>query len=191
VIREAFAALRTALDAAGVRFALGGSWASAAFGEPRFTNDLDIVADITPENVGRFLSVVPPEFVFDNQEAQAAVRSGLPFHLIYVPIAFKFDFFSARAFPLGMQELDRAVPLAGSGISDGPVPFVTPEDILLAKLHWLQLEGVLCEVQWRDIHGLIRYHLDDLDQAYLHSNAATLGVLDLLSRAFDAHSTRQ
>jgi hypothetical protein len=37
--------LRSALEGAGVRYAVGGSWASTAFGEPRFTNDVDVVAD--------------------------------------------------------------------------------------------------------------------------------------------------
>jgi hypothetical protein len=44
---EGFALLRAALEEAGVRFAIGGSWASTAFGEPRFTNDVDILADFT------------------------------------------------------------------------------------------------------------------------------------------------
>lgn len=44
---EAFAGMRTALESAGIRFAVGGSWASTAFGEPRFTNDVDILADFT------------------------------------------------------------------------------------------------------------------------------------------------
>jgi len=45
---DAFAPLRSALERAGLRYAVGGSWASTAFGEPRFTNDIDIVADFTP-----------------------------------------------------------------------------------------------------------------------------------------------
>ena len=42
---EPFGLLRGALDSAGVRYAVGGSWASAAYGEARFTNDADILAD--------------------------------------------------------------------------------------------------------------------------------------------------
>jgi hypothetical protein len=46
---DVFALLRGALEAAGIRYAIGGSWASTAFGEPRFTNDVDILADFTLE----------------------------------------------------------------------------------------------------------------------------------------------
>ena len=90
---EAFGPLRSALESAGVRDAVGGSWASTAFGEPRFTNDVDILADFSRDLI----------------------------------------------------ELDRAVCVAGSGLSDVPVPFVTPEDILLAKLNWFRAGGDLTQ----------------------------------------------
>jgi hypothetical protein len=51
-VGDAFAPLRFALERAEVRYAVDGSWASAAFGEPRFTNDVDILADFTPEKPG-------------------------------------------------------------------------------------------------------------------------------------------
>src|SRR5207302_7485828 len=56
---DAFDLLRSALERAGVRYAVGGSWASTAFGEPRFTNDVDILAEFTEENLPRFLSFLP------------------------------------------------------------------------------------------------------------------------------------
>ena len=50
-VGDAFAPLRSALEQAEVRYAAGGSWASTAFGEPRFTNGVDILTDFTPENL--------------------------------------------------------------------------------------------------------------------------------------------
>jgi hypothetical protein len=71
---EAFEPLRTALEAAGVRFAIGGSWASTAFGEPRFTNDVDILAEFNHENLKRFLAELPASFYADAEEALAAIH---------------------------------------------------------------------------------------------------------------------
>lgn len=180
---DAFGPLRSALDAAGVRFAVGGSWASTAFGDPRFTNDVDILADFTADNLAGFFRGLPKTFFADLAEARQAVGLGRPFNVIYMPMAFKFDFFPARAFPLGMDELDRAVLLANSGLSEAPVPFVTPEDILLAKLYWFRAGGEVSEVQWRDIQGIVRGQGAELDHEYLEQGAEKILVSDLLMKA--------
>jgi hypothetical protein len=180
---EAFEPLRAALERAEVRYAIGGSWASTAFGEPRLTQDVDILADFTGKSLDCFLAGLPESFFVDPQDARAAFRLGRPFNVIYMPLAFKFDFFSARAFPLGVQELDRAVLLSGNGLSESPVLFVTPEDILLAKLHWFREGGGVSAVQWRDIQGIVRSCRDTLDYLYLHDNSSRLGILSLLEKA--------
>lgn len=182
---EAFAPVRTALESAGVRFAVGGSWASTAFGEPRFTNDVDILADFTPDSLGKFLRALPEACYADADEAMDAVRAGRPFNVIYMPLALKFDFFTASAFPLGTQELDRAIFLPETNLSDRPTPFVTPEDILLAKLHWYREGGEISEVQWRDIRGVVRACGDRLDREYLLRSAAVLGLRVQLTKALD------
>ena len=180
---DAFTPLRCALERAEIRYAIGGSWASTAFGEPRFTNDVDILADFTLDNLNRFLGSLPETFFADPEEARKAIHLGRPFNVIYMPMAFKFDFFPARAFPLGMEELDRAIFLAGSGLSEAPAPFVTPEDILLAKLHWFRAGGEVSEVQWRDIRGIVRSRGGTLDRDYLEQSAGKLGVRVLLEKA--------
>ncbi len=133
---EAFAPIRAALASAGVRFAVGGSWASTAFGEPRFTNNVDILADFTAESARKFLRGLPDTFYADLDEALRSIRSGRPLNVICMPLAFCFDFFSVSVSPLGSQELSRALFLVETKLSASPTPFVTPEDILLAKLHW-------------------------------------------------------
>jgi hypothetical protein len=91
--------------------------------------------------------------------------------------------FPARAFPLGTEELDRAITLTGTGLSNEPTRFVTPEDILLAKLFWFRSGGEVSEVQWRDIKGVVRACATTFDQNYLEQSAVKLGVCDLLNKA--------
>jgi hypothetical protein len=180
---DAFTPLRLALETAGVRYAIGGSWASTAFGEPRFTNDVDILADFDEINLERFLVVLPETFYVDHEEARKALEHGRPFNLIFMPVAFKFDLFPARAFPLGLDELDRAVMIAGTGISEEPARFVSPEDILLAKLYWFRAGGEASEVQWRDVAGIVHSRRGALDLKYLERSAERLECVDLLRRA--------
>ena len=180
---SAFELLRNALHAAGARFAIGGSWASTAFGDPRLTNDVDILVDFTAATLDRFLAALSKTFVADPDDARSALRTGRPFNVIYIPTAVKFDLFPAHAFPLGLQELDRAVLLAGTGLSEDPTPFVTPEDILLAKLFCYRQEGEVSTMQWRDTEGIVRGRGATLDRDYLKAGAAELQVEDLLSKA--------
>lgn len=180
---DAFEPLRFALERAGIRYAIGGSWASTAFGEPRFTNDVDILGEFTQENVQRFLNFLPTTFYVDPEEALTSIRQGRSFNAIYMPIAFKFDFFPAAAFALGTEELDRAIYLSDTGLAKAPAPFVTPEDILLAKLFWFRAGGEASEVQWRDIEGIARNCAKSLDLDYMQSAAIKLEVSDLLGRA--------
>jgi hypothetical protein len=63
------------------------------------------------------------------------------------------------------------------GLSDGPAPFATPQDILLAKLHWFQEGGQASAVQWRGIQGIVRSCHATLDRDYLQVNASSLGLL--------------
>jgi hypothetical protein len=153
-VSEAFAPLQAALEDAGVRYAIGGSWASTAFGEPRFTNDVDILADLTAHNLTRFLEDLPQTYYVDPEEAHKALRLGRSFNIIHI-----------------------------SGISDAPAPFVTPEDILLAKLHWFRNGGEVSDVQWRDIQGIVRGRKDTLDRSYLQTSASKLGLAALLEKA--------
>lgn len=69
------------------------------------------------------------------------------------------------------------------GISQTPTPFVTPEDILLAKLYWFKLGGKVSEVQWRDIKGIVEGAGSVLDRRYLRQGATKLAVEHLLSKA--------
>jgi hypothetical protein len=181
---DAFSPLRTALEKAGIRYAVGGSWASTAFGEPRFTNDVDLLVEVTLSNIGAFLKLLPKTFFADLEDAEDAIRRGKAFNIFYAPSAFKFDIFPASAYPLAASELDRVVLIPNSGLSPEPIPFASPEDILLAKLNWFRLGGQISEVQWRDILGLIRTRKDTLDRGYLEEGAGVIGVRALLDRAF-------
>ena len=85
---DVFALLRGALEAASVRYAIGGSWASTALGEPRFTNGVDILAG-------------PPATFFADPEGIVRPIGGWQAvqRVIYMPMAFQVRFLSRLGIP--------------------------------------------------------------------------------------------
>jgi hypothetical protein len=59
-----------ALEAAGVEYILVGSVASAAYGEPRLTLDIDVVAELFPGRLPQFLSHFPDPEYYCSREAR-------------------------------------------------------------------------------------------------------------------------
>ena len=86
-----------------------------------------------------------------------------------MPMAFKFDFFPARAFPRSLEELDWAVRVGTTGISDTPAPFCH------ARGH-----------SARQTTLVPRAGRCPPDRDYLERSAAKLGITILLRRALHA-----
>ena len=181
-LRDAFRGIRGALEFAQVGYAIGGSWASTSYGEPRQTNDVDLLAAFTPGSLKIFLEALGSDYYFDEETALEALRLGRPFNVIHRRFAFKFDLFPVRD-EHGAAELERRRSVAVESLDDNPVPIVTAEDIVLAKLRWYRAGGETSEQQWRDLVGVLRSERARLDERYLDDWARRLGVDDLLVRA--------
>ena len=181
----AFGAVREALERAGVAYAIGGSWASTAHGEPRATNDIDFIASFNTLALGDFLDALGPEFYFDAVTAREAIAHGRPFNVIHQTWSYKFDFFPVHT-EHGEEELARRLMVLVPGLSAGQLPIVTAEDTILAKLRWYREGGESSSRQWRDVLGVLAAGGDRLDRAYLKRWATRLGITDLYQRALDA-----
>ena len=60
------------LERLGVRYLITGSQATIAYGEPRFTNDIDIVVDLTPSHLDGFCNGFPEtDFYLIEEHAEA------------------------------------------------------------------------------------------------------------------------
>jgi hypothetical protein len=63
------------LERLGIPYLIGGSFASSVHGEPRSTNDIDVVADIRAEHVQSFVELLGPEYYVSAEAMQVAVQS--------------------------------------------------------------------------------------------------------------------
>ncbi|WP_145431964.1 hypothetical protein [Lacipirellula limnantheis] len=72
------------LDRLNVAYMVTGSQATIAYGEPRFTNDIDIIVDLTPANVELFCDGLPDgDFYLSRPAAIDAVSRRAMFNVIH------------------------------------------------------------------------------------------------------------
>jgi hypothetical protein len=181
-LRQAFLGVRQALEIAQVTFAIGGSWASTTHGEPRQTNDIDLVAAFNRRNLDLFLDSLGDAFYYDRETAQQALRLARPFNVVHRLLAFKFDFFPVHD-EHGAVELERRQYVLAATLDAEPVPIVTAEDIVIAKLRWYRAGGEVSQQQWRDVLGVLRLEGSRMDDSYLDAWTRRLGLDDLCQRA--------
>lgn len=171
------------LEALGVSYVMGGSFASSLHGEPRATNDVDLVADLDQATARAFVESLGNGFYADASAAAEAVRAGGSFNVVHVESAVKVDVFVAGADAFDQQRLQRRRRVLVKPDEDEGTLFVdTAEDVVLRKLEWYRRGGETSERQWRDVLAVLRVQ-QRLDDSYLRTWADRLGVADLLVRA--------
>lgn len=171
-----------ALESVGVEYHLGGSLASSIHGEPRATNDIDLVVDLPPDRVDALAEALGPDFAVDRESLVAAARSRASCNIFYLPFFTKVDLFvSPRgAFERSEMRRRRAVPVGAGGEA---LYVKSAEDTVLRKLLWFRDGGGHSERQWRDVVQVLRLNRGALDERLLLEWADALDVAKLLVRA--------
>jgi hypothetical protein len=171
-----------ALEVTGADYAVVGSVASSAFGEPRATADIDMVTGMTEAMVERLAGLLGDAFYLDVETAQEAIRAGRSFNILSMASVTKFDFFPVGKDPFGMAQLRRKRMTKVDFLSEVEVPVASAEDVVLAKLRWYDQGGRSSERQWNDILGVLRVQGPAIDWAYIEEWAPRLKVGDLVAQ---------
>lgn len=171
------------LDRLGIRYAVGGSWASSLFGKPRLTHDADITVEPFPGTEVAFCDSFGEDYYVSLAMIQDAIRRRSSFHIIHWSSGFKVDLFVRKDRPFDASMLARR---RSHSLSEGQtLTLVSPEDVILLKLELYRLGGETSERQLEDVRGVLQVQAGKLDRAYLDHWAADLGVSDLLQRAYE------
>jgi hypothetical protein len=172
------------LERLGLAYMVAGSIASTIYGEPRYTQDADVVVQLSRLSIDEVTKAFSRDFYIDRGQVERAVEAVSSFNIIHLDSAFKVDLFTVGLGGFEEQALNRR----GRKTLDSKsqyAPFVqTPEDTVLAKLRWFQQGGRVSDQQWRDVLGILKVQEGMLDIAYLRKWAGELRVADLLEEAF-------
>ena len=164
------------LEQLAIQYMVVGSYASSAYGETRFTNDIDIVVEMSADQLRALIAKLPAQDFYVSEEAAlAALRAKGQFNVIHPESGNKIDFMVARADAWGREQLrnrQRIELLTGLDVFAA-----RPEDIILSKMLYYSEGG--SEKHLRDITGIFRASGANIDRGYVQRYAQELGLLDV------------
>lgn len=165
-----------ALERVGVPYLVTGSVATIFFGEPRFTNDLDVVVDLPADRIAAFCEQFPPEDFYLDREAMArALRRRGQFNVIHPRSGLKIDVIIGGDSAFDRSRFSRAVRV--SPAADFTASFASPEDVIVKKMEYYREGG--SDKHLRDIAGVLRVSGDRVDRRYVEEWAGRLGLTEI------------
>ena len=164
------------LEESGITYMVVGSFSSSSYGEPRLTQDIDIVVQLADEQMDRLCAAFPQgEFYVSPEEVSRAVRDEDQFNVIHPASGTKVDFIIARTDPWGREQLRRRRRVLLFPDLEGYV--ASPDDTIIGKM-LSYLEGG-SEKHLRDITGILKVSADELDWNYIARWADELGLSEI------------
>lgn len=167
-----------ALEDAGVEYLIGGAIAEWAWGEPRATQDLDIVINLPIKAVGKFSRelekrkmLVPADIILD---AMIEDRADIPLNAIHMYSGLKADLYLMRDGDALRQSAFQRRLLVDYGPPIGKVYIHSPEDLIIYKLIYLSLSGQPKHA--RDIAAILKAKKGQMDFNYIEEWITHLGL---------------
>jgi hypothetical protein len=169
---QVFQRITSALDQAGIAYMLSGSFASAYYGAPRSTQDIDLVIAGTPAQVRAFIQSLPSdEYYADLDAALEAHKRQSLFNVIDLATGWKIDLIIRKSRAFSQEEFRRRQRV---NLQDLPLFVASAEDIVVAKLEWSKLAQSQRHVE--DVAGILRLRWESLDRPYLERWVVELGL---------------
>jgi hypothetical protein len=171
-VPEVFRTITSALSQAGIQYMLTGSFASAYYGAPRSTQDIDLIIESTPEQLRSFVHNLPEkEYYADLDAALESYKRRSMFNVIDLKTGWKFDLIIRKLRPINQEEFGRRLLVNLQGI---PVFIATAEDIVISKLEWSKLGKSQRQIE--DAAAVLKARWAELDSSYVESWILELGL---------------
>jgi len=167
------------LEELDIVYVLVGSLASSAYGEPRLTQDIDIVVDLGSAQVSSLCAKFPlQDYYVSPEAAKEAVLGGGQFNVIHPSSGNKIDFMVARRDPWGRSQMARRRKVTVLPDLEGYV--AAPDDIIIGKMLYYREGG--SEKHLRDITGILAVSGEEVDRDYVTEWADELGLARIWRR---------
>jgi hypothetical protein len=159
-----------------IPYLITGSVAAMAFGEPRLTNDIDIVAAIDEKHFRDFLMSFPPEEFYVSEEAvREAILRQDQFNIIHPESGIKIDVIIKQNTLFDDSRFKRSRRLYPA--ESYQANFAAPEDVIIKKMEYYKAGG--SEKHLRDIAGILKISAEIVDWDYITKWAERLDLTEV------------
>lgn len=126
-----------------ISYAVTGGVAVTVWGRARYTADIDIIIDITSQNLKQLISALLKigKGIYLDIDAKMSIdfiKQQGGFNLIHSQSGVKADFIIKKDDEFSRMEIQRAIK---KKFHDSKIYFISPEDLILIKLLWYKDSG--------------------------------------------------
>jgi hypothetical protein len=132
---EFFQKIIDVLNKCNIPYMLSGSVAMSLYIVPRATRDFDFIIHLRPDDADEFAKNFTYGYYCDLDSMKDAIENKGMFNIIDHSSGFKADFVILKNSDFRQTEFSRRTQV---NFYDKPIFVVTPEDLLLSKLIWIQ-----------------------------------------------------
>ena len=157
----------------GLRYFVTGSTVTIFYGEPRFTNDIDVVVDLSTRQIAEFCRWFPEDQFYVSESAIVeAVQQKTQFNIIHPSSGLKVDVMVPEASAFNESRFARAKRVHAG--EDFEASFASPEDAIIKKMEYYREGG--SEKHLRDITGVLKTSKEQIEVAYIAKWAEKMGL---------------
>lgn len=149
-----------------------GSFASAHYGAPRSTQDIDLVIEADAAQLLAFIGMLPKSEYYADLDAaiQSHQRESL-FNVIDLATGWKIDLIIRKSRAFSQEEFRRRLRVS---LRDVSLFLASAEDAIISKLEWANLAQSRRQIE--DVAAILRVRWDSLDHTYLEKWITELGL---------------
>src|SRR5208282_1606210 len=171
-VPDVFRRITTALDQAGIDYMLSGSFASAHYGAPRSTQDIDFVVEATPAQLRALVEALPSnEYYAELNAALEAHQRQSMFNVIDLATGWKIDLIIRKSRAFSLEEFHRRQRV---NLHDVALFVASAEDVVISKLEWAKRAQSRRQIE--DAAAILRMRREALDHSYLAKWIDELGL---------------